>query len=298
MRVWDETVQQMLDWLEDHIPEASLLALSRAVGYSPCYCSQQFHRVTGCTLRRYIAGRRLAIATLALRDTDARILDIALDAGYGSQEALTRAFAAAYGITPYAYRRQPGPIPLPMRRQALFPDEISQGGDKTMQNAMLTDARVRALYIPAHRYIGIWDARVDNYMDFWNYHDCDEVCGTVESMAHVADPVVTPHTAGWVQAEGGKVAYFYGLGVPADYDGPIPEGFEMRDIPASYYLVFFHPPFDYQRDCDAVMRRVEAMAKAFDPAQMRFAWRQQAPVYQRHLPETVGYEVVRPVSRA
>ena len=41
--------------------------------------------------------RRLAMAAQALRDGDSRILDIALDSGFSSQEALTRAFKEAFG---------------------------------------------------------------------------------------------------------------------------------------------------------------------------------------------------------
>lgn len=298
MQTKDHAVQAMIDWIEEHLAEAqTLLPMSAAVGYSPWYASQLFHQVSGQTLKRYVAGRRLTIATLALRDTNARILDIALDAGYASQEALSRAFRAAFGLTPQAYRKSPVPLALPIRQTVLFPN--NEKGAHTMSNqTILTEAGVRVEYIPAHRFIGIWDDRVSDYMSFWEYHDCDTVTGTVDSMSHVTDPVVTAHTAGWTANANGKPGYFYGFGVPADYTGPVPEGFEMRDVPASYYLVFYHPAFDFMEDCAAVMSRVEEKAKAFDPATQGFAWREDMPAYQRHMPETIGYEVLRPVRKA
>ncbi len=167
-----------------------------------------------------------------------------------------------------------------------------------MESTILTNASVRVEYIPAHKYMGIWEPAVNNYMDFWSKHDCDEVCGFIESMRHVADPIVTPHTAGWFENANGKRGYFYGLGVPADYSGSIPEGFELRDVKASYYLVFYHPPFDFQKDCGEVMRRVEELAWNYDPAEQGFRWSEKDfPAYQRHLPETIGYEILRPVVR-
>ena len=68
---------------------------------------------------------------------------------------------------------------------------------------------VRMEHIPAHKYLGIWEERAENYCDFWKYHDCDEVCGFVTSMDKMAHPIVTAHTAGW-KMQNGKKIYFYG----------------------------------------------------------------------------------------
>ena len=42
--------------------------------------------------------------------TTAPLIDIAVEAGYGSHEAFTRAFTKAYGVGPAAWRRKPGHI--------------------------------------------------------------------------------------------------------------------------------------------------------------------------------------------
>jgi AraC family transcriptional regulator len=59
--------------------------------------------------RRRILLERAAYRMLA---TKAPLLDIAVEAGYGSHEAFTRAFIKAYGVAPAAWRRTPGPIRL------------------------------------------------------------------------------------------------------------------------------------------------------------------------------------------
>lgn len=309
---WIESVQKMIDWVEDNLTEnPGLLEMSRQVGYSPCYCSAMFHRVCGVTLKSYVARRRLALAALEVAETRRRILDIAMDAGFSSQEAFTRAFRAAFGCTPGAYRRSPGPIPLFLRKEVLHPwhyAEMVKGGSE-MSLHDLREARMRVEYIPAHKYIGIWDNEAVCYGTFWERHDCDQVCGIVESMRQAAHPVVTPHTAGWHYVNGER-HYFYGFGVPEDYAGPVPEGFEIRSFPGSYYLVFYHPPFDYMEDNGEVMGRVENLAWNFkldephiDPSGLstaasagRFEWNEDiCQCYQRHYPEGIGYEVLRPV---
>ena len=160
-----------------------------------------------------------------------------------------------------------------------------------------TRLAVRVEHIPAHKYLGIWEEQADNYCDFWKYHDCDEVCGFVTSMDKMAHPIVTAHTAGWKLRDGKKV-YFYGTGVPLDYSGEIPKGFTLREIPASDYLVFSYPVFDFMTENADVMGAVEQLAFQFDPAELGYEWNEEAcQIYQRHYPEKLGYQVVRPVKK-
>ena len=309
----NETVQRMIEWLEQNLSgEPGLLPLSKYVGYSPWYCSALFHQISGMTLRSYVAKRRLTMAALALRDENSRILDVALDSGFSSQEALTRAFKEAFGCTPREYRLSPRSLPLFVSHDVFHPWQYAQQykkGGRDMSKGDLRDARMRVEYIPAHKYMGIWDNVATCYGTFWARHNCDEVCGIIESMTNAAHPVVTPHTAGWHYVDGER-DYFYGMGLRDDYDGPISDGFEVREFPGSYYLVFYHPPFDYMEDNGEVMGRVEELAWSYDlsrdhvdPSWLssasgagRFLWNEDAcQCYQRHYPEGIGYEVLRPV---
>lgn len=84
----------------------------------------------------------------------------------------------------------------------------------------------------------------------------------------------------------------------ADYQGTIPEGFEMRELPASDYLVFFHPPFDYLKDNGEVMEKVEKLAWNYEPQAEGYEWNEDVcQDYQRHYPEVIGYEVLRPIRK-
>ena len=115
-------------------------------------------------------------------------------------------------------------------------------------------------------------------------------------MSHLADVVVGAHTAGW-RIEGDERRYFYGLGVPADYAGPVPAGFELVDVPSGYYQLVSHPPFDYAQDNAEVMRRVEALAFDGPCAVQGFRFCHSGLCYQRHDPEGHGYMVLRPIQR-
>ena len=80
MLEWIYAVQKLVDFIDDNTANnLSLEEISKQVGYSPYYCSVQFHRIAGTTIKSYMAKRRLYMATVAVRDTDKRIIDIALD---------------------------------------------------------------------------------------------------------------------------------------------------------------------------------------------------------------------------
>ncbi|MGC7407142.1 helix-turn-helix transcriptional regulator, partial [Pandoraea pneumonica] len=66
--------------------------------------SRLFSVTTGWPVMRYVRARRLTRAAYALVDGAPEILGVALDAGYGSHEAFTRAFSDAFGITPEQLR--------------------------------------------------------------------------------------------------------------------------------------------------------------------------------------------------
>jgi len=295
-----EAIQKMIDWIDEHICEnPSLAQMAEHIGYSPYYCSALFHEITGMTVKNYVAGRRLRLAALALRDTDERIIDIAVRCGYSSQEALTRAFSAAFGCTPASYRKVHVPIPLSIKRVVLEPKYYQNlNGEMIMSKTALTDAHVKTEFIPAHKYLGIWDSNARNYGEFWQYHDCDTVCGIVDSLSNVSDVIVTGHTAGWHMVNGER-RYFYGTGVNLSYSGKIPGGFELKEFPASYYLVFYHPVFDYLKDNGEVMDRVEKLCWNYDIESFsggKYEWNEDVcQCYQRHYPGVLGYQILRPI---
>ncbi len=60
-------------------------------------------------LRRRILLERAAYRMIT---TSAPLIDVAVEAGYGSHEAFTRAFAQAYGVPPATWRRKPGHLQI------------------------------------------------------------------------------------------------------------------------------------------------------------------------------------------
>ena len=67
--------------------------------------TRKFQEIPGMSLGLPALARRLAFALKEVRGGERSMLDIAFDYGFSSHEAFTRAFKAAYGVVPSAYRK-------------------------------------------------------------------------------------------------------------------------------------------------------------------------------------------------
>lgn len=110
-------IQEVIDFIEQHLDDRLCLEfIADTVHYSKYYLHRQFTRITGITLHDYIHRRRLTEAARQLVYSDKPILEIAIDAGYESQQAFTAAFGAMYKQSPAGYRQQKRfyPLQLPL----------------------------------------------------------------------------------------------------------------------------------------------------------------------------------------
>lgn len=104
---WQKTIQHIVDRIDDCIrnkndESLTLKLLAQEFGYSEFHFSRKFKEISGMQFRDYLRCRRLAFALKELRDTEKSVLQIALDHGFSSHEAFTRAFREAYGRVPKA----------------------------------------------------------------------------------------------------------------------------------------------------------------------------------------------------
>jgi AraC family transcriptional regulator len=85
--------------------DVSLDSVARELELSRFHVSRLFSMVVGMPFSAYLRGRRLSEAAKILADGKTDILAVALDAGYTSHEAFTRAFSDQFGVTPDRVRK-------------------------------------------------------------------------------------------------------------------------------------------------------------------------------------------------
>lgn len=99
-------VQMGINYIEANLDfDISLSQIAQEAGLSQWHFQRIFKALTNETLKTYIRSRRLANSLDKLLTTHLKIIDIAVSAGYESQESFTRAFKASFDLTPNEYRK-------------------------------------------------------------------------------------------------------------------------------------------------------------------------------------------------
>ncbi|WP_119329532.1 AraC family transcriptional regulator [Cysteiniphilum halobium] len=143
----NDKLQKVITYIAKHLDEK--LSLDQLSDIA-CISKYHFHRLftghVGLSVQQYIRWLRLKRAAHQLIvESDKSIIDIAIDAGFESHEAFTRAFKQTSGISPKAFRMQ--------KDWSLWekaPYQLSQEGIKEM-NVEIKEMKARRLAVVEHR---------------------------------------------------------------------------------------------------------------------------------------------------
>ena len=193
---WHLMVQAVVEEIDrcirNHEDEkATLVSLSKKLGFSEFHVSRKFREISGMSFREYLRERSLAFSLKDVRDTKKGLLEIALEHGFSSHEAFTRSFKESYGMTPSEFRANPRPVAL---RTVIRPFDcfLAQTGGFKMkdENGKNSTGEIRTYFvtIPAHKYLHIRNYESIGYWDFWQRQnkipgqDYETICGILESI--------------------------------------------------------------------------------------------------------------------
>jgi len=102
----ENSIYRSLDIIEKRINEKLTVSnIAADIYISKYHYMRLFREIVGDSVMDYINKRKLTLAATALLETNAKILDIALDYGFDSRDVFSRAFKALMGITPAEYRK-------------------------------------------------------------------------------------------------------------------------------------------------------------------------------------------------
>ena len=287
MYEWQKQIQIFVDEIDKCIKnyndEALTLSfLSRSLGYSEFYTTRKFKEISGMQFRDYLRLRKLAFALKEVRDSDKSFLDIALDYGFSSNEAFTRAFKRTYGMTPSEYRKKPKPVVL---RTKINPfDRYLLGLGEIGMMKSTDDIKIYFVTIPAHKFLHIKNYESNGYWDFWQKQnlipgqDYETICGLLDSIKGKLDDEggSEPNSGSgqiraYIHDPEGRLCDWgiprtecHGVRLPYDYKGEIPPQMLLIDVPEAEYVVFEHGPFDYEQENRSVEEKIEAAMAAFD----------------------------------
>ena len=288
-----EATARIKAYIAAHLREAiTARDVADAAGYSPYHAARVFKGETGLTPFEYIRRERLTGSAHALRSTDARVLDVALDFVFGSHEGFTRAFANAFGITPKKYASVPKPDGWLVPRRYLDRKKISE--ESTMSNTAIVFTQI--VERPARGLLLCRSKSAEDYYGYCEEFGCEDgipwnVIGAIKEALYEPVGMWLPDN----MRPAGTGVYAQGVEVPADYAGEIPEGFDLMDLPACKMLVFQGEPFNDEEYDLAIDALWDAIDK-FNPMVYGYEYADElAPRMQLTPMGWRGYIEMRPV---
>ena len=178
---WLTCIRGAIDYMEAHLgDDVSAQDVAAQVYMSPFFLQRGFSLMTGCGLMEYLRCRRLSEAARALRDTDDRVIDIALRCGYDTPESFAKAFARFHGATPSQVRAgAPARAFLPLKIQI------------TLQGGHQMDYRITPLF--GFKVIGFQrefseESSYTEIPKFW-----DEICEKYAANVYAGNPPANPY---------------------------------------------------------------------------------------------------------
>ncbi|MCR4621731.1 MAG: AraC family transcriptional regulator [Clostridiales bacterium] len=232
---WSSSIRGAIEYMENHLTDAiSVKDVADKVYLSPFFLQRGFSLMTGFGIGEYIRNRRLYQAALDIRDTDAKILDIALKYGYETPESFTKAFTRFHGVTP-SQAREGSPI------VAFLPLTINI----TIQGGSQMDYRITPMFpfkLIGFQKVFSYENSYEEIPKFW-----DEICEKYANSVYAGNPPANPYEQALVDncigeygvciddLEGERFRYL----IAGKYTGgPMPEGMVLYEFPRGEWAVF------------------------------------------------------------
>lgn len=103
---YDKCIKKSIEYIEDNLKKKiELQEIANKAFLSKYHFHRVFHATIGESVAEYIRRRRLIEAANELLNTEHKIIDIALNYQFSTQESFTKAFKKFYGIPPKEFRK-------------------------------------------------------------------------------------------------------------------------------------------------------------------------------------------------
>lgn len=232
----DSPIGPALRYIDGHPGEPIALAtLAAACSLSPFHFARLFTALTGLSPVAYARRARLLAAARELTATpDRRLVDLAFDSGFESQEAFTRAFTRTIGVPPGRFRRA---LHVLTQNEQQIMTEIAIDLKKSLE--VSPDPVRRAGF----RVVGL-----SGTFDSDNRHEIPLLWDRL--VPYLPLPGQSGRQAyGICWSKGPEEPFRYMAAVAVAPEAPVPTGLEAFEVPEQTYLVFrqkvtpgpFHP---------------------------------------------------------
>lgn len=227
-------IKSAVDFIEDNLSgELSARQVAAHTGFSEYHFHRIFSAMLGESVSEYIRRRRLSRAAATIVKDGRSILDAALDAGYDSQEAFTRAFKSMFGVTPGRLVRGGVKAPVVEKKRATLEMIEHLKGGITMEPKFVERAGETLIGMGGSFKEGSFEA-IGRLWDRFNLRENE-----IQNIAgdYALGICCSKHDQIPIQP-GDSMVYIAAR--PVKSSQPLPEGMVAVQLPATRYAVFTH----------------------------------------------------------
>lgn len=226
-------MQRAVDFINSNIKmELNLDDIARQAYMSKSYFFKIFRIITGYSVKEYLTIYRLHLAAQDLLTSNKKIIDIAFDYGFNSQQTFTKAFSKVYGKPPGNFRNSQTPL-MSLKNLNLFFD-----GGMTMDDIF---KNVRIIEKEGFNVIGI-EVKIDynnnghrHIAELWDKWVNQKVYEKIPNIKHF------PKTMGITEDTKKEDTAIYRICMEVNNLDFIPNELIGKYMPKSTYAVFKVP---------------------------------------------------------
>lgn len=229
-----------------------------AVGFSRRHLDRLFQKHMKITVCEYINAVVLSEGSKKLVNTANSVIDIALDSHYKSHEGYTRAFMKRFSVTPSEYRKSQIAIPVFTQHPANHYYILKEG--RKMDTT--TICTVTPVNRPKRKLIYLPSKSATDYLSYCEEVGCDweGLLNSIQEKFETAALIELPES---LQKKGiSKIAA--GVEVPLDYEKPLPDGYEVSELPECVMLYFQSEPYSNPDDFGKYIGQVYKAIDRYD----------------------------------
>ncbi|GGG64569.1 AraC family transcriptional regulator [Paenibacillus radicis (ex Gao et al. 2016)] len=260
MPTYESIIQHVVDEIEVRLGEdLKFTDLAKLSSFSDFHFHRVFQSIAGLPVMEYVRKRRLVHAAYSVAHTDEKLLDIALNYGFGTPETFIRAFRKMYGITPSEYRKRGFRPPVYAKVNVLERRFNPYLGGIRMNYEIVTK--------PSFTVIGYSirtrNADGQNTRDipaFWSRYMQE---GLGKRLYEQASSNAEYGICDDFDMESGEFSYI--IGVQAKEGAEAPEGTVTRHYPEQTYAVFTTPQADSDHFTDSIQNTWTAIFSEWFP---------------------------------
>ncbi|MDA1535903.1 MULTISPECIES: AraC family transcriptional regulator [Bacillus] len=200
------------------------------------YCSEyhfkrMFSFLAGISLSEYIRCRRLTLAAFELKNSDAKVIDVAIKYGYNSPDSFARAFQNLHGITPSEARNSNHSLKAysPMTFQLSI-----QGGNE--MNYRIEEKESFRIIGITKRVPIVFNGVNEEIASMWKSLNPD-VIQTLKSLSNMEPTGIISASTNFSEGrmeEKGELDHYIGVATTKD----CPEQFKQLEVAASTWAIF------------------------------------------------------------